>query len=130
MIKFLLLILLLMNIEKIDAAIAAHSAWKGRLRLAIDTGKSEFDPIKAVKDNECDFGKWLYSLTGAETNDEHFIKVKQNHAEFHRVAGRVLKLALEGKKEEAEKEIKLDSEFSSASSKCIMALTDWKKSLK
>jgi len=116
--------------EKIDAAIVAHSMWKGRIRDAIATGHSDFDPAKVGMDNQCDFGKWLYSLDSTMTSDPHFQKVKTDHALFHSEAGRILKLALEGKKAEAETGINLGSPFASASSQCIMTLSDWKKILK
>lgn len=113
--------------EKIDGAIVAHSQWKGRIRDAIATGKSDFNPVTVAMDNQCDFGKWLYSLGSEMTSDPHFQKVKEDHALFHAEAGRILKLALEGKKTEAEAGIALGSHFASASSKCIMTLSDWKK---
>jgi len=113
--------------EKIDSAIVAHSQWKGRIRDAIATGKSDFDPLTVAMDNQCDFGKWLYSLDSAMTSDPHFQTVKEDHALFHQEAARILKLALNGNKTEAEKGIELGSPFASASSKCIMALSDWKK---
>lgn len=116
-------------IEKIDAAIAAHSAWKGRLRDAINTGKSEFDPNKVAMDDQCEFGKFLHTLTGEESKNKHFQEVKQHHSTFHKAAAKVLKLALAGNQEEAEKEISLGSEFSQASSQCIMSLSAWKKEL-
>lgn len=117
-------------IEQLDKAIAAHAGWKGKLRIAIDTGKSEFDPAKVAMDNQCEFGKWFYSLTAEDTKDLHYEEVKKHHADFHRAAAKVLDLALAGKKEEAEKEMGLNSEFSSCSSKCTIALMNWKKDVK
>lgn len=115
--------------EKIETAIAAHSAWKSKLRSAIDTGKSDFDPRIVAQDNQCEFGKWIYGLPASETADEHFIEVKNHHAAFHKAAAKVLTLALEGKKAEAEKEIGLNSEFATVSSKCMLTLMDWKKKI-
>ncbi len=50
-----------MKIEKVSAAIKAHFAWFDKFRSAIDSGKSEFIPAMVAKDNQCEFGKWIYT---------------------------------------------------------------------
>ncbi|MBM4202005.1 MAG: hypothetical protein FJ189_12070, partial [Gammaproteobacteria bacterium] len=84
-------------VEQIDRAIGAHGMWKARIRMAIDTGKSEFDPAIVKTDNSCDFGKWLYGTLEVKSSP-FFEKVKGLHAEFHAEAARILQLALSGQK--------------------------------
>ena len=116
------------NVNELDKAISAHARWKIRLREAIDTGKSEWSPEKVRQDNLCDFGKWLYSLSDSEKASGYWKQVQKLHAEFHIVAAKVLQLALEGHKNEAEATMDTSgSEFKLASSKLINMMTEWKK---
>ena len=111
--------------DQIQAAIAAHSQWKGRLLDAIKTGQSEFKPNTVKLDNQCAFGKWLYSLPREQQESQACKEIKEGHAKFHQSAGRVLDLALAGKKEDAEKEIAFGSEYSKNSSHLVATLTKW-----
>ena len=115
---------------QIDKAIGAHGMWKTRLKLAIDAGTSEFDPKKVETDNECDFGKWLYYDISPELKRSAFYKtIVQYHAEFHKEAARILRLALAGKKEEAKNGMKGLSKFASISGSLTTNMMEWKKSL-
>lgn len=118
--------------EEIDNAIGAHGMWKSRLKIAIDTGKSEV-PVEVIRqDNHCVFGKWLYgsSLTAADKSSSHYKTVKDLHAAFHKSAAQVAELALAGKKAEAEKLMGLGGEYSTVSSKLTQAMLEWKKNSK
>lgn len=118
--------------EEIDSAIGAHGMWKSRLKIAIDTGKSEV-PVEVIRqDNQCIFGKWLYgsSLTAVDKSSTHYKTVKDLHAAFHKTAAQVAELALAGKKAEAEKLMGLGGEYSTVSSKLTQAMLEWKKSSK
>lgn len=118
--------------EEIDNAIGAHGMWKSRLKIAIDTGKSEV-PVEVIRqDNQCVFGKWLYgsSLTAADKSSSHYKTVKDLHATFHKTAAQVAELALAGKKAEAEKLMGLGGEYSTVSSKLTQAMLEWKKNSK
>lgn len=110
--------------EQLGSAIAAHGQWKSRLRTAVLTGKTEFE-IRAVElDNQCPFGKWLYS-EGARafraTGD--FDSVKGLHAQFHKEAAAILRLATTGRKAEAEAALTAGSSFCRASSGLVLALS-------
>jgi methyl-accepting chemotaxis protein len=113
--------------QQINKAMAAHNAWKQRLLDAIQTGSSEHDPAKVSKDNQCDFGKWLYSLPPAVQRTEHWQNVRALHAEFHKEAGRVLELALAGRQAEARQSMEPGGEFTRRSAALIEALIRWKK---
>jgi len=108
--------------EKIDAAIKAHLAWFERLKSAIATGKSDFNPPTVAMDNQCEFGKWLYSDLKAVCDQAKYDRIKSLHANFHKKAAEILKLALDGKKELATSEINISSPLGSLSGELIMLL--------
>jgi methyl-accepting chemotaxis protein len=118
-----------MKSEEIDSAIAAHGQWKQRLKTAIETGQSEFDPSKLALDNYCDFGKWLNSLGSDIKATDSWKNIKQLHAEFHKKAASILDLAVKGKSGDASKQIELGSDYSVVSSKLTNAMIKWKKEI-
>jgi hypothetical protein len=115
--------------EAIDKGIGAHGMWKQRIRSAIKTGQSEWTPSVVQQDNQCEFGKWLYSCTGAEKASSHYARVKELHAGFHKSAASVLSLALAGKKAEAEAGIASGSEYITLSASLTNEMVSWKEKL-
>lgn len=114
---------------EIDKAITAHALWKARLRIAIDTGTSEWGVRDISPDNLCAFGQWLHSLPANEKATERWKTVQVLHAQFHLIASQVMRLALDRHKEEAIEAMKSRSQFASVSSRLTQAMLDWKKSL-
>ena len=113
----------------IDKAVMAHKEWKQRLEYAIRSGKSDFSPEIVKTDNACEFGRWLNSLPDSEKITADYKTVKELHAEFHKVAGDILQLALSGKRDEAIAKISFGGTYGLASSKLTNALYEWKKKL-
>jgi hypothetical protein len=113
--------------DELKKAVAAHSLWKTRLAAAIDTGKSEYTSESIRTDNQCEFGKWLYgpTITATEKAGKHYEGVRKLHAEFHKLAGDVLKLALAGKKDEAHKMIE-SGPFANLSADLTRAMMKWR----
>ncbi len=114
-------------VEEINKAVAAHGMWKARLRQAIDAGKSDFSAAGVSVDNQCDFGKWLYSLPADDHQSPHWQKVRDLQAKFHREAARVLGLAVGGKKADAEAGLATGSQFAKISLELTGAMIEWKK---
>jgi chemoreceptor zinc-binding protein len=115
--------------DEIKKAIGAHGAWKQRLRTAVDTGKSEFKPDLVGRDDQCDFGRWLYGPSAAAAKGKDYDTCRQLHADFHRQAADVLRLALAGQKEKAMQAIGEDSKYAGVSGKLTMAMMSWIKTL-
>ncbi len=115
--------------EAIDAALTAHAQWKKRLQDAIIIGKSEFQADMVKRDDACQFGKWLNEISADVKTSEDFMKIKTLHAEFHKVAGEILGLALSGNKEEALKKLEHGGGYGSTSGKLVIALNNWKSKL-
>jgi chemoreceptor zinc-binding protein len=125
-------VIIMADQAEIDKAIAAHGMWKTRLKDAIEKRKID-TPAETIRvDNQCAFGKWLYSpaLNSVDKASEHYKTVKDLHAEFHKTAAKVVELALDGKRIEAEKMIALDGDYAGVSSKLTSAMMGWKRSLR
>ncbi|MBI5768271.1 MAG: nitrate- and nitrite sensing domain-containing protein [Verrucomicrobia bacterium] len=117
------------HVAQIGKAIAAHGMWKTRLAKAIETGTCDIPVEKVAVDNQCDFGKWLYSLPAGEQQSAEFKKVRELHACFHKEAADVLRLALGGQKEQAMRCVAVKGPFWSASVNLIAEMTEWKASV-
>jgi hypothetical protein len=119
-------------LNSLDKAIAAHATWKRRLKTAADTGQSDANPQSAAADNQCEFGKWLYSsgtkLSSAEKGSD-FDNVKKLHAQFHQCAAHTLGKALKRDKAGYDGDMSLNGSFTSASAKLTEAMMAWKKRL-
>lgn len=113
--------------DEINNAIGAHGLWKTRLKHSITYTKSDFPVEQVSQDNLCEFGKWLYSCGPEEKKSAEWLAVRDLHAKFHRSAGQVLDLALQGKKKEAE-EVLSGGEFAKVSGELNSALMKWKQS--
>lgn len=117
-----------MDAREINKAIGAHGVWKVRLREAIETGKSDHSPEKVGADCECEFGKWFYSIPLADRPAEFWNPIRLVHARFHAEAGRILKLALDGKRDEAlDLVTDLRGDFVTSSIEMTTLLSEWKK---
>lgn len=119
-----------MDSSAINKAIVAHTAWKIRLAAAIEIVNPEFTSEKIDSDKLCDFGKWLYSLSAADRASLHFKTVQQLHAAFHKEASVILRLALSGRKTEAQDNMTfLRGAFAKTSADLVMEMVDWKREL-
>jgi hypothetical protein len=111
--------------EFLDKAITAHSAWKMRLREAIN-GKQQVDPTAVGKDNLCDLGKWIHGEGCAHQSTPEYQTLKTRHAEFHVCAGKVAQMVKDGKTADAGKALD-GPEFAGASTKVVAAIGALKK---
>ncbi len=113
--------------EQIQTAIGAHGMWKARLRQAVESGASEFKVDIVRRDDQCDFGRWLYGeARRVHGNDAQFELVRSLHAEFHGEAARVLGHAVAGYRGQAEASMGIGGPFSRVSSSLTGALTRWR----
>lgn len=112
--------------REIDEAIGAHGLWKMRLRTAIRTRQSDVTPHEASGDCNCKFGKWLHdpAFDPKHRNGIPHTVITRVHAEFHREAGHVLQLALDGQDRAASEA--LEGAYAATSEKLVRALMKWK----
>jgi len=97
-----------------------------KLRQNID-GTLSLVPAEVSVDNRCEFGKWLYSLTGAQTSDPNYKEVLALHNAFHKAAGDAVMKVMKGDKPGAEASMGLNGAYTSASSKLTAKMMEWKR---
>ena len=97
-----------LTLEAIDHAIAAHGRWNIRLRCAIETGRTVFTP-ETTQAEKCPMGALL-----SPTSVRHQT-IREIHDDFHREVGRILTLAVRGRREEALAELEINPDFAMVS---------------
>ena len=82
--------------------INAHVMWKQRLLKHI-SGESEelLDPAVVGRDDQCPLGKWIYGLGQEFHGVAEFEPVRVQHADFHKMAGEIVRLVGEGRRADA-----------------------------
>jgi methyl-accepting chemotaxis protein len=115
--------------EAIDSALNSHSLWKERLQEAITKGQSEFQVTVVKRDNACQFGKWLYGIPEEEKSSQEYKNIRSLHAEFHRIAGEILELALNGDTEEALNKLESGGSYQRISGRLVLVLNKWRDGL-
>lgn len=107
-------------------AIAAHAAWKTRLRHAIELGRSEIDPASAAREDRCELGQWLCEgIAAADRHSPHYGRVRAVHAELHGEVGQILTLALAGDAADARALLAPGGRFQQLSTDLVGALVAW-----
>jgi methyl-accepting chemotaxis protein len=88
------------DIEKVKTS---HRMWRNRFLRFIE-GKENINPSEFLSHRECQLGKWYYS-EGMKNFGKvlEFIELGRKHEEFHRIGVQLIKLANEGKIEEAKR---------------------------
>lgn len=109
--------------------IDAHMKWKGRLQSYLDgTSKEQLDPMVICRDDQCVLGKWIHGpALNYFHNDEGFHKLRSDHANFHFVAGSVVKKMQDGDRSGSDALFKHD--YAQASREVIQDLTELNKEL-
>ena len=98
------------------------------MRHAIETGECESTPDKVKMDNNCAFGKWLYERIDPNAkSSSYYAKAVDLQAKFHKNAGHILELALNGDKEEAKLLMGLASDFTKYSGQLTRTLKEWQE---
>ena len=111
-----------------DDAIAAHAAWKTKLRTLINAGQGEVDEKKLGSDNACPVGQWLYGEGQRHASQPGFAAVRDNHKRFHQLAGSVAVKAKAGQKAAAAA-ILDSSEYGQASLAVVQAIAVLRKAV-
>jgi hypothetical protein len=113
--------------NQINKAIGAHSLWKRRLMAAVQAGNTELTVEQVAKDSACELGKWLSSASIPEALREtsQFAACRELHAEFHKAAAEVLRLAVSGNKAAALAALGGDTKFANLSSALTLSMMKW-----
>ena len=110
-------------------AINAHIQWKLRLERYLNgTSDEKLDPNVICRDDQCKLGKWIHGPALKHfQGDDGFVTLRDDHAQFHLIAGQVVTIMQENDKAAAEALMK--SDYMRASRKVVHALTDLNKQI-
>jgi hypothetical protein len=113
----------------IPECIDAHMKWKGRLQKYLDgTSEEKLDPMVVCRDDQCVLGKWIHGPALNHFHDDaDFHKLRADHANFHFVAGTVVKKIQENDFPGSDALMK--NEYARASRDVIQDLTELNKHL-
>lgn len=118
-----------MKLMDLDKALAAHSDWKVKLRVALAKHET-LDADRLASDCHCEFGLWLKgegrAAHGASPN---FKMCAESHTEFHRCAGNVARAINAGRMDEAAQELEAGTPFSRSSQAVAVAVRRLKTEL-
>ncbi|GAA6141883.1 methyl-accepting chemotaxis protein [Hydrogenophaga sp. 5NK40-0174] len=108
---------------ELSDAIESHVQWKARLRNAAAHG-SELDPKTISRDDCCALGKWLHGDGRARWGGlPQFTALVEQHASFHKEAGRVAGLVMSGDKDGAMQALANGSVYAKATQSTLLAIT-------
>jgi Chemoreceptor zinc-binding domain len=110
--------------------IGTHVLWKKRLIALLDGSSQEtLDPAAIGVDNKCALGQWIYGDGHVYSDAASYETVRTMHADFHRMAAKVVSLYQSGKKHDAEQLLHQDySKHSEKLKHKILALSHEVKS--
>lgn len=106
----------------LDNALATHSDWKVKLRIALAT-RETLDAERIASDCHCDFGRWLKGEGRARFGASSSFKLcETSHTEFHRCAGQVARQINAGDLAGAERNLGSGTPFTQASQSVAVAI--------
>jgi methyl-accepting chemotaxis protein len=105
-----------------DEAVTLHSKWKRKLRNALANHDGTLRVAEASLDHKCVLGSWIYGEGAKHSALPEYIKLKYEHARFHRLAGELLRKANAGQSVDEEITACSSSEFSKSSAAVVIAI--------
>lgn len=110
-------------------AVQAHVKWKVRLQDYLNgTSTEKLDPMIICRDDQCVLGKWIHGPALKHFHeDATFHQLRADHAQFHFIAGNVVKHVQDN--ERAAAEALMDGDYKQASHKVVHALTELNRHL-
>jgi hypothetical protein len=105
-----------------DKAIVAHAQWKGKLAAYLRGPDGSLKPEEVGRNDRCDLGKWIQT-EGGKAPGAGFATLKAAHARFHKAAGDIVRRANKGEKVSEEVALGAASEYATATSAVVTAIT-------
>jgi hypothetical protein len=108
-------------------AINAHVKWKVRLQDYLNgTSTETLDPMVICRDDQCVLGKWIHGPAMKHFHEhEAFHTLRADHAQFHFIAGNVVKKVQENDRGGAN--ALMSNDYAHASRKVVQALNELNK---
>lgn len=109
-----------------DGAIRAHMQWKQKLRSYLGGSGGKLDVVTVERDDKCVLGCWLHGDGKRLASDPIYTSLRGHHAEFHRCAAQVIRLADAGERDAAQ--AMLMNQFSALSDRTVQEIRRLKAS--
>jgi Chemoreceptor zinc-binding domain len=110
-----------------DQAIAAHSAWKTKLKAYLNNPDHSLKPAEIELDDKCALGQWIHGEGRQFLSNASYSTLKMAHAKFHKAAAAVVRKADSGQSVTEEVTLGATSDFTSASSAVVSAIVAMKR---
>ena len=105
-----------------DEAIAAHSAWKAKLKSYLQKPDKSLDANRVAMDDQCKLGQWLHADGAKFSGAPEFKELKNQHANFHRAAADLIKRANAGEQVAEEAALGANSPFTKLSAEVVQLI--------
>jgi hypothetical protein len=109
-----------------DESIAAHSAWKTKLRTYLKKPDKSLVAAAIRKDDECALGKWIHGEGRRYGADPDFRELQKEHAVFHGAAADLVDRAHSGEAVAEETVLGANSSFSQVSGRVVQLIVKMK----
>ncbi len=105
-------------------AIHAHVKWKVRLQDYLNGNSTEkLDPMVICRDDQCVLGKWIHGPAMQHFHEHQaFHSLRADHAQFHFIAGTVVKKVQDD--DRAGANALMETDYARTSHKVIQALNE------
>ncbi len=110
-----------------DDAIAAHSAWKARLRTYVKNPDHSLKAADIEVDSKCVLGQWIYGEGKQWSSSAGYSTLQREHAKFHVAAAAVVRKADSGQSVSEEIALGAASDFTTASAAVVNAIVRMRK---
>ena len=105
-----------------DQAIAAHSAWKSKLKAYLNKPDGSLKPADIQSDQKCPLGQWIYGEGKHLAGLTAYAELKAQHAKFHAATAALVRKADAGQSVSEELALGAKSDFSTTTSAVISAI--------
>lgn len=105
-----------------NSAIAAHSAWKNKLRRYVSHPDHSLNAATVSQSSGCDLGKWMANEGRAYSTNSTFNELKKEHEKFHQLAGDLIRRADSGQHVDGEVELSSHSPYMQSTTHVVQLL--------
>jgi len=113
-----------------DEAIAAHTAWKTRLKAYLRNPDKSLNVTSIALDNQCALGQWLHAEGAKYSASPEFTELMSQHANFHRSAADLIKRADAGESVAEEAALGTNSPFTKLSAQVVQLILKMKQKMR
>lgn len=111
--------------QDLTKALNDHCLWKRELRAAAVYQKRDLPISRICRDDCCAFGRWLHQLPPSVRHSAEAQTVERLHAQFHRAAGAVAEMIVDGHYDQALSSLATGG-YPQVSAELTRAVVQWK----